>query len=82
MPMALELDGAARAGSIAGAFLLVQSVGGIVGPASVGVWFDAAGSKRALFVLMALFLAGGFLLLASLRSGFGETPAPSPPPVS
>ena len=82
MPMALELDGAARAGSIAGAFLLVQSVGGIVGPASVGVWFDAVGSKRALFLLMALFLAGGFLLLASLRNGFGETPAPSPAPVS
>jgi Na+/melibiose symporter-like transporter len=76
MPMALELGGAARAGSIAGAFLLVQSVAGIVGPASVGVWFDAAGSKRALFLLLALFLAGGFVLLASLRSGFGETPPP------
>ena len=43
MPMALELGGPKRAGSIAGAFLLVQSVGGIVGPASVGMWFDAAG---------------------------------------
>jgi maltose/moltooligosaccharide transporter len=75
MPMALELGSAARAGAIAGAFLLVQSVAGIVGPASVGVWFDAAGSKRALFVLIALFLAGAFLLLATLRSGFGETPA-------
>lgn len=75
MPMALELDGAARAGSIAGAFLLVESVAGIVGPASVGLWFDAAGSKRALFVLMALFLAGAFVMLASLKRGFGETPA-------
>lgn len=72
LPMALELDGSARAGSIAGAYLLIQSVGGILGPASVGVWFDAMGSKRALFVLMALFLAGGFALLVSLRRGFGE----------
>jgi maltose/moltooligosaccharide transporter len=76
MPMALELGTVARAGSIAGAFLLVQSVAGLVGPAGVGLWFDAAGSKRALFVLMALFLAGAFVLMATLGSGFGEAPRP------
>jgi len=71
-PMALELGTAARAGSLAGAFLLVQSLAGIIGPASVGLWFDATGSKRALFVLLALFLGGAFALLAVLAPGFGE----------
>jgi Na+/melibiose symporter-like transporter len=74
-PMALELGSTARAGSLAGAFLLVASMAGMVGPAIVGVWFDVAGSKRDLFMLLALFLAGAFALLASLRRGFGETRA-------
>jgi Na+/melibiose symporter-like transporter len=71
-PMALELGTAARAGSLAGAFLLVQSLAGIIGPATVGLWFDATGSKRALFVLLALFLGGAFALFAALAPGFGE----------
>lgn len=74
-PMALELGTAAKAGSLAGAFLLVQSVAGVVGPALVGVWFDYANSKRALFVLLALFLGGAFTLLASLAPRFGEAGA-------
>ena len=73
-PMALELGSAARAGSLAGAFLLVQSVAGVVGPSIVGSWFDMTGSKRSLFVLLALFLVGAFVLLATLRPGFGESP--------
>jgi MFS-type transporter involved in bile tolerance (Atg22 family) len=73
--MALELGTAARAGSLAGAFLLVQSVAGIIGPAIVGVWFDATGSKRALFVLLAVFLGGAFALFTTLASGFGEASA-------
>jgi MFS family permease len=77
-PMALELGTAARAGALAGAFLLVQSVAGIVGPAIVGVWFDATGSKRALFVLLALFLGGAFGLFSLLAPGFGEAGAPVP----
>jgi MFS family permease len=76
-PMALELGTAARAGSLAGAFLLVQSVAGIVGPAIVGVWFDATGSKRALFMLLAFFLAGAFALFTMLAPGFGEAGAPA-----
>jgi MFS family permease len=71
-PMALELGTAARAGSLAGAFLLVQSAAGILGPAIVGIWFDIAGTKRALFVLLALFLGGAFALFARLAPGFGE----------
>ena len=71
-PMALELDSTARAGSLAGAFLLVQSAAGVLGPALVGAWFDVAGSRRALFVLIALFLAGAWALLATLATGFGE----------
>jgi maltose/moltooligosaccharide transporter len=71
-PMALELGTAARAGSLAGAFLLVQSVAGVVGPSMVGTWFDMSGSKRSLFVLLALFLAAAFVLLVTLRPGFGE----------
>lgn len=71
-PMALELGTAAQAGSLAGAFLLVQSVAGVVGPSLVGLWFDATGSKRALFMLLAAFLAGAFALLASLAPNFGE----------
>jgi maltose/moltooligosaccharide transporter len=71
-PMALELGTAARAGSLAGAFLLVQSVAGIIGPAIVGIWFDIAGSKRGLFVLLAVFLGGAFALFAKLAPGFGE----------
>lgn len=77
-PMALELGTAARAGSLAGAFLLVQSVAGIVGPAIVGVVFDVTGSKRSLFVLLALFLAGAFALFAKLAPGFGEADAMVP----
>ena len=77
-PMALELGTVARAGSLAGAFLLVQSVAGIVGPAFVGVWFDATGSKRALFILLALFLGGAFALFAMLAPGFGEAGARAP----
>jgi maltose/moltooligosaccharide transporter len=73
-PMALELGTAARAGSLAGAFLLVQSVAGVVGPSVVGVWFDVTGSKRALFVLMTVFLGGAFVLLTKLAPGFGEAP--------
>jgi maltose/moltooligosaccharide transporter len=75
MPMALELGTVARAGSLAGAFLLIQSVAGVVGPAVVGSWFDMAGSKRSLFLLLALFLIGAFTVLATLRSGFGEAKA-------
>jgi MFS family permease len=77
-PMALELGTAARAGSLAGAFLLVQSAAGILGPSLIGLWFDAAGSKRALFVLLATFLAGAFALLATLVPGFGEAGVSSP----
>lgn len=77
-PMALELGTTARAGSLAGAFLLVQSAAGLIGPALVGGWFDVTGSRRALFVLLAVFLAGAFTLLATLAEGFGEaSPAPS-----
>ena len=71
-PMALELGTAARAGSLAGAFLLVQSVAGLVGPSMVGTWFDFSGSKRSLFVLLALFLSAAFVLLSTLSPGFGE----------
>jgi MFS family permease len=71
-PMALELGTAAQAGSLAGAFLLVQSVAGVVGPSLVGVWFDLTGSKRALFVLLATFLAIAFVLFATLATNFGE----------
>jgi MFS family permease len=76
VPMALELGTAARAGSLAGAFLLVQSVAGVVGPALVGAWFDITGSKRALFAILACFLIGSIALLATLSAGFGEAPAP------
>jgi len=71
-PMAFELGTTARAGALAGAFLLVQSAAGVLGPALVGGWFDLAGSRRALFVLLAVFLAGAFALLATLEPGFGE----------
>jgi MFS family permease len=73
-PMALELGTAARAGSLAGAFLLVQSAAGLIGPSIVGAWFDFSGSRRALFVLLSVFLAGAIALLATLRRGFGEAP--------
>lgn len=75
VPMALELGTAARAGSLAGAFLLVQSVAGVIGPSLVGAWFDFTGSKRALFAVLALFLIGSIALLATLSPGFGEAPA-------
>jgi MFS family permease len=71
-PMALELGTTARAGALAGAFLLIQSMAGVLGPALVGGWFDVTGSRRALFVLLALFLLGAIALLASLTPGFGE----------
>ena len=77
-PMALELGTVARAGSLAGAFLLVQSAAGVLGPAIVGLWFDATGSKRGLFVLLATFLAGAFALFAALAPGFGEASAGAP----
>jgi hypothetical protein len=47
-------------------------VAGIIGPAIVGIWFDIAGSKRGLFVLLAVFLGGAFALFAKLAPGFGE----------
>jgi len=75
IPMALELGTAARAGSLAGAFLLVQSAAGVLGPSIVGSWFDMAGSKAALFMLLAAFLVGAFTLLATLGLGFGESAA-------
>jgi MFS family permease len=78
-PMALELGTAARAGSLAGAFLLVQSAAGVLGPSLVGSWFDVTGSKRALFLLLGVFLAGSFVLLATLAPGFGEAPETVPP---
>ena len=71
-PMALELGTTARAGSLAGAFLLVQSAAGVIGPALVGTWFDAAGSKQALFLILGVYLAGAFALMATLAPGFGE----------
>ena len=74
-PMAFELGTTARAGALAGAFLLVQSAAGVLGPALVGGWFDLTGSRRALFVLLAVFLAGAFALLATLEPGFGEPSA-------
>ena len=72
VPMALELGTAACAGALAGAFLLVQSTAGILGPALVGEWFDLTGSRRGLFLLLATFLAGALALLATLQRGFGE----------
>ena len=74
VPMALELGTAARAGALAGAFLLVSSAAGVLGPALVGEWFDLTGSRRALFLLLAAFLAGALALLATLQRGFGEAP--------
>jgi maltose/moltooligosaccharide transporter len=74
IPMAMELGTRARAGALAGAFLLVQSLSGVIGPSLVGGWFDITGSRRALFLLLAVFLAGAFALLATLRRGFGEAP--------
>jgi len=71
-PMAFELGTTGRAGALAGAFLLVQSAAGVLGPALVGGWFDAVGSRRALFLLLAVFLAVAFGLLATLEPGFGE----------
>ena len=71
-PMALELRSAARAGSIAGVLLLVQSTAGLLGPSLVGVWFDATGTRRALFALLATFLVAAFALLATLAPSFGE----------
>jgi Na+/melibiose symporter-like transporter len=71
-PMALELGTSARAGALAGAFLLIQSLAGVLGPALVGEWFDVSGSRRALFLLLAGFLVGSIALLASLTPGFGE----------
>jgi Na+/melibiose symporter-like transporter len=71
-PMALELGTPARAGVLGGAFLLVQSAAGIAGPMLVGEWFDLTGSRRALFLLLATFLAGAFVLLAMLAPQFGE----------
>jgi MFS family permease len=72
IPMAMELGTRARAGALAGAFLLVQSAAGVIGPALVGEWFDMTGSRRALFLLLAAFLAGALALLATLGQGFGE----------
>lgn len=72
VPMALELGTAGRAGALAGAFLFVQSVAGVLGPSLVGEWFDLTGSRRALFILLAVFLACALALLATLRAGFGE----------
>jgi Na+/melibiose symporter-like transporter len=74
IPMAMELGTRARAGALAGAFLLVQSTAGIIGPAVAGQWFDMAGSRRSLFLLLAAFLVGAFALLATLERGFGEAP--------
>jgi Na+/melibiose symporter-like transporter len=76
-PMALELGTAARAGSLAGAFLLVQSAAGVLGPSLVGSWFDLTGSRGALFALLAVFLAGAFGLLRTLAPGFGEASVPA-----
>jgi len=75
IPMALELGTAARAGSVAGAFLLVQSAAGVLGPSIVGSLFDLSGSKAGLFLVLAGFLIGSFALLATLGLGFGEVAA-------
>ena len=74
IPMAMELGTKARAGALAGAFLLVQSMAGVIGPALVGEWFDVTGTRRSLFLLLAAFLAGALALLATLGHGFGEAP--------
>lgn len=71
-PMALELGTTARAGSLAGAFLLVQSAAGILGPSIVGSWFDITGSRRGLFIVLTVFLVAAFALFAMLAPGFGE----------
>lgn len=74
IPMAMELGARGRAGALAGAFLLVQSLAGVIGPSLVGEWFDITGSRRSLFLLLAVFLAGALALLATLGQGFGEAP--------
>lgn len=71
-PMALELAPASRAGSLAGAYLLVASAAGVIGPSLVGWWFDVAGTKRSLFVALAAFLVVAFGMFTTLGAGFGE----------
>jgi RsiW-degrading membrane proteinase PrsW (M82 family) len=56
----------------------VSSVAGVVGPSLVGLWFDLTGTKRGLFVLLAIFLSGAFALLATLAPGFGEAAVRAP----
>ena len=71
-PLFVELVPRQLRGALASLYLLSMALGGAIGDPLNGALFDAAGSYRPLFLVMAFFAVLGFLAVARVPRGSGE----------
>jgi predicted MFS family arabinose efflux permease len=62
----------ARRGVLAAVFLLAMALAGAIGDPLNGRIFDAAGSFRPLFLMMAVYTALAFMVVLFIPRGAGE----------
>lgn len=74
-PMALEICPPNQAGTYTGLYYMCQHAAGILGPPLLGLIFDLAGTRRPLFLIVALFSGTSMILLLHVRTGSTEAPA-------
>ena len=71
-PMFIELVPPRIRGVLASLFLLCSALGGAVGDPLNGRLFDLLNGYRAMFLLMACYIALGFVAVLFIRRGVGE----------
>ena len=71
-PMFIELVPRHIRGVLASLFLLCSALGGAIGDPLNGRLFDLLNSYRAMFLLMACYIALGFVAVLFIRRGVGE----------
>ncbi|HET8654537.1 MAG TPA: MFS transporter [Longimicrobiaceae bacterium] len=71
-PLFVELVPRRLRGALASLYLLCIALGGAIGDPLNGALFDAVGSYRPLFLMMAVYTGAGFLAMALVPRGSGE----------
>jgi maltose/moltooligosaccharide transporter len=75
-PMALELSQPSQVGTYSGLFVMCQYGAGIFGPPVLGLVFDLVGSKRPMFLVVAIYAVLSLVLILRIRKGVAEAEAP------